>query len=73
MLVIQIGLNFTMSLVATNNALYAVWICGMLLCEGGHFTLVPNVLKKIYGDRATQLYGILFSYTGLCSVAMIIL
>ena len=45
----------------------------MLLCEGGHFTLVPNVLKKIYGQQATELYGYLFSYTGLCSVSMIFL
>lgn len=73
MLCIQIVLNFTIKLVAKNQALYAIWICGMLLCEGGHFTLVPNVLKKIYGEKATQLYGILFSYTGLCSVGLIIL
>lgn len=45
----------------------------MLLCEGGHFTLVPNVLKKIYGDKATELYGYLFSYTGLCAIFLILL
>ena len=45
----------------------------MLLCEGGHFTLVPNVLKKIYGQRATELYGFLFSYTGVCAISLIFL
>ena len=45
----------------------------MLLCEGGHFTLVPNVLRKIYGEKSTALYGYLFSYTGICSVLMIVL
>jgi len=62
-----------MKLVCKNEGLYAIWICGMLLCEGGHFTIVPNVLKKIYGEKATSLYGILFSYTGVCAVGLIIL
>ena len=53
MLCLQISLNFTVKLVAKNQALYAIWISLMLLCEGGHFTLVPNVLKKIFGEKAT--------------------
>ena len=53
LLILQIALNFTIRLIAENNALYAIWISAMLLCEGGHFTLVPNVLKKIYGEKAT--------------------
>jgi len=48
-----------------------VWICLALFCEGGHFTLVPNVLKKIFGDQATSLYGITLTYTGLTSLIMI--
>ena len=44
-----------------------------MFCEGGHFTLVPNIIKKIYGSKATQLFGIAFTYTGLCSVFMILL
>ena len=50
---------------------YMVWICLALFCEGGHFTLVPNVLKKIFGDQATSLYGITLTYTGLTSLIMI--
>ena len=52
---------------------YLIWICAALFCEGGHFTLVPNVLKKIYGDQATSLYGITLTYTGLSSLVMIAL
>jgi len=52
---------------------YAVWVCGALFCEGGHFTLVPNILKKIYGDQATSLYGIMLTYTGLSALVMIAL
>ena len=73
MLCLQILLNFTIKLVAKNEIFYAIWISSMLFCEGGHFTLVPNVLKKIYGEKATQLYGILFSYTGVCAIALILL
>lgn len=40
-------------------------------CEGGHFTLVPNILKIIYGKHATSLYGVVFVYTGLCGTLMI--
>ena len=73
MLIMQIALNFTIKLVATNKILYCLWISLMLLCEGGHFTLVPNALKKIYGEKATQLYGVLFSYTGVCAIGLILL
>ena len=73
LLLIQIVTNLTIKFVAKNRALYAIWISLMLLCEGGHFTLVPNVLKKIYGDKATELYGYLFSYTGLCALFLILL
>ena len=69
----QIVLNFTCPLIAESAGLYAIWISLMLLCEGGHFTLVPNVLKKIYGDKGTALYGIAFSYTGICSILIVVL
>ena len=73
LLVMQIVLNFTIPLIAESPGLYAVWISLLLLCEGGHFTLVPNVLKKIYGEKGTTLYGIAFSYTGVCSILIVIL
>ena len=74
LLCIQIVLNFTIPFVSKDNILYALWISGMLLCEGGHFTLVPNVLKKIYGAEAgTLLYGFLFSYSGIVSILIIVL
>ena len=60
-------------MVSDNATLYAIWISLILLCEGGHFTLVPNVLKKIYGERGTALYGIAFSYTGICAILIVVL
>lgn len=50
---------------------YAIWVWLAQWCEGGHFTLLPNVLKIIYGPAATQLYGIAFSYMGFCSLLML--
>ena len=70
---IQMILMFTMPLVATNRLLYAIWVSLTLFCEGGHFTLLPNILRKIFGEQATFLYGILFFYSGVSSVLMIIL
>ena len=73
LLCIQICINLTMPLISENRALYFIWVCILLLCEGGHFTLVPNVLKKIYGEKGTSLYGIMFSYTGICAILMIVM
>ena len=73
LLVMQIILDFTTPLVSESKGLYFLWISLLLLCEGGHFTLVPNVLKKIYGEKGTTLYGFMFSYTGLMSIMLIIL
>lgn len=52
---------------------YAIWVCLSVLCESGHFTLVMNVLKIIYGKHATQLYGVAFSFIGLASLLMFFL
>lgn len=73
LLTMQIILDFTVPLVAENDILFGIWVCAMLFCEGGHFTLLPNVLRKIYGENSTGLYGLIFSYTGICSILMIVL
>ena len=63
-----------MPLVSKNEICYIIWVCVIAFCEGGHFTLVPNVTKKIYGkDYGTRLYGILFTYTSITSILMIVL
>lgn len=70
---IQVILDFTLPLVAENTWLYATWISLIMFCEGGHFSLLPNVLKKIFGDQGTALYGIAFSYTGISAIMVLIL
>ena len=73
LLVVQIFLNFTIFAVCHSGFFYLVWVCAFMFCEGGHFVLAPNILKKIFGEKATQLYGFFFSYAATCSLIMIIL
>ena len=73
LLLLQIFLGSTMGVAIQSKAYYMTWISLALFCEGAHFTLVPNILKKIFGRQATSLYGIAFSYTGLTSVLILVL
>ena len=50
---------------------FLVWVCLMLFTEGGHFTLIPNVLKALFGETATQIYALIFTFTGLSALFMI--
>lgn len=71
LVVMQIILAFTYKFSSLNRTTYAVWIWLSVWCEGGHFTLVPNIFKIIFGKHATALYGIGFSYTGLNSIILL--
>ena len=73
LLVTQIFLSFTIFFVCQSPFLYAVWICALMFCEGALFVLAPNILLKIYGDKATHLYGFFKSFAALCSIILIIL
>jgi MFS family permease len=66
LLAIQIGIGLTMEMVKNNEVLYCVWVAMSLFTEGAHFSLVPNVLKMIFGDKlAIQMYSVVFSYTAV--------
>ena len=73
LLSLQIIFNLTIRFIAKNEILFGVWICLIVFCEGGHFTLVPNVLKKLFGDNATQLYGIMFTYVSMSGLILLVL
>lgn len=53
LLILQIILAFTYKWSSLNKYTYALWVWLSIWCEGGHFCLVPNVLKIIYGKHAT--------------------
>ena len=68
LLVIQIILAFTLSFVNKSKGLFMTWICLCLFCEGGHFTLYPTMMAKIFGDYASMVYGIGMSFAGISSI-----
>ena len=49
LLIMQVILASTMYFAANSKGMYATWVCLCIWCEAGHFTLIPNVLKKNYG------------------------
>lgn len=68
MLSLQIFIGCTMPSVVDYKWVYGVWICLGYLCLGGHFTLVPNEMKKVFGEKTTQLYSYLYTYGGITGV-----
>ena len=54
-----------------SKSAYAFWICMMIFTEGGHFTIMPNALKNIYGETATGIYGFIFTFTGLSNLLIL--
>lgn len=51
----------------------AVWICLGYLALGGHFTLVPNEMSKVFGKNAVQLYSYLFTYKAITGITEVVL
>lgn len=72
-LVLQIIFSATMEWAKLAEWSYAMWIWMIVWLEGAHFALAPNILKIIYGDQATKLMGVFYTYTGLLSICLIII
>lgn len=53
LLVLEIFLGCTMPSAVGNKWIYSTWICLGYFCLGGHFTLVPNEMKKVFGGKTT--------------------
>jgi hypothetical protein len=70
-LLMQIFFSITMKFAAESKNTYAIWVCMALFTEGAGFALVPNIYKKIYGDQATSLYGVAFTYPGIASLILL--
>ena len=75
LLVTQIMLGSTFIWSARRGRVtFAIWVSLIIFCEGGHFTLLPHIFKKIFGEQmAIKAYGVGFSYTGLASVLILVL
>lgn len=70
-------MQFTLSLVmpyaARSKTWYAICVCIAFFCEGGHFTLVPAMYKKLFGDEGVRVFGVGFSFIGIASLFQIAL
>lgn len=73
LLVLEIALGLSYPSIIDNKWLTTVWICLGYWCLGGHFTLVPNEMKKVFGGSTTQLYSYLYTYCGVTGVVECIL
>lgn len=49
LLVVQAVLAATIYFIAPIPALYLIWVCASLGCEGGNFTLFPALMAKLHG------------------------
>lgn len=74
LLVIQIILGLTFEWAAAYGRItFAVWVSTIIFCEGGHFTLLPAIYRKCFGEEgAIRAYGVGFSYTGVSSVLILV-
>ena len=71
LLILQVFLGLTIELATTSRFRFAIWMCAMVFTEGGHFTIVPNALKTIYGNSAGVIYGVIFTFTGLANILIL--
>jgi MFS family permease len=55
----QLGLICSLNAICEYKAVYFVWICLILACEGGHFSLFPTVTLKQFGIK---LGGFVYPY-----------
>lgn len=51
LLILQVSLAFTMTSVADNPTLYAIWVCVTWSCEGGQQSIFPPLAGQVYGTE----------------------
>jgi len=73
LLSIQTAFGFTLVAIKDVKALFFIWVCMIVWCEGGHFTLVPTACAKFFGEHAAIVYGIAFSFGSFSSILSSIL
>lgn len=60
-LIIQIIVGFTMELISGQKYIFLIWVATSYFCLGGHFSITPTILAKIYGhDVGGKVYGVFF-------------
>ena len=56
--------------VAESKVMFLIWVCVILGCEGGHFSLMSSLHGELYGPTlGAKIYGIFFSAFGFGALA----
>lgn len=56
----------------SGRSLFALWLCLMIFTEGAHFVVIPTALRTLYREAAPSIYGVVFTYTGLSSLIIML-
>lgn len=70
---LQIILAFSFPLVAESKPLFGTWVSLTYFTEGGHFTLVPAIIQKLFGNEGSRVFGWAFSFIGIASLVKIVM
>ncbi|CDW86897.1 major facilitator superfamily protein [Stylonychia lemnae] len=62
LLCVQLIFGSTLVLVSNIESLFFIWVCIIVWCEGGHFSLVPTAVARMFGEHAPIVYGFAFSF-----------
>ena len=65
LLSLQITLGVTFPFIVQNKYCVGVWVCLGFFTLGGHFSMLPNEVRKVFGPHSTELYTYMFSMAGL--------
>ena len=63
LLTCQFSLICSLYAISSYKAAYFLWICLMLACEGGHFSLFPAITLKQFGIK---MGGLIYPYVFFC-------
>jgi MFS family permease len=53
---------------ALYKSTFAVYLGLIFFAEGAHFTLMPIMISRMFGEHATMVYGFGFSFSGFSSL-----
>ena len=73
MLVMQIAVTIAMYWSTNSRACYMICVWLAIWIQGGHFTILPTICVKLYEERGSQVFTILFSSFGCASMTGVLI
>jgi hypothetical protein len=47
---------------------FMIYLCFLICLEAGHFTLMPIMIAKLFGEKAQIVYPFAFSFSGVSTI-----